>query len=271
MFSARDFSPPTMEAPSGDLARDYVQLRTHVDDLRRWMADTLRQFNLPGTVKLSQGTIDDTTIGASTPNTGAFTTISATGQITSTLATGNAPLVVASTTKVANLNVDKLDDADWAAPAAIGTGTPASATFTALSSTNGITNSGAVLTSSGVIRITGNTGLPAAGGSGTFLDYASSVTRAYIGDGTGYSFNFAKRAASVTTDIVTISDAGSVAVGGVAASASTALVTPAGTTGVSSLRVPHGAAPTSPVNGDIWTTTAGIFVRINGATVGPLT
>lgn len=37
------------------------------------------------------------------------------------------------------------------------------------------------------------------------------------------------------------------------------------------LRLPHGAAPTSPTNGDMWTTTAGLFVRINGATVGPLT
>jgi hypothetical protein len=31
-------------------------------------------------------------------------------------------------------------------------------------------------------------------------------------------------------------------------------------------RVPHGAAPSSPVDGDLWTTTAGLFVRINGVT-----
>lgn len=36
------------------------------------------------------------------------------------------------------------------------------------------------------------------------------------------------------------------------------------------LRIPHGAAPTAPVNGDIWTTSAGLYVRVNGATVGPL-
>jgi len=46
--------------------------------------------------------------------------------------------------------------------------------------------------------------------------------------------------------------------------------TPAATTTTAGLRVPHGAAPTSPVNGDIWTTTAGLYVRINGVTVGPL-
>jgi hypothetical protein len=42
------------------------------------------------------------------------------------------------------------------------------------------------------------------------------------------------------------------------------------TTAAASIRVPHGTAPTSPVNGDMWTTTSGLFVRINGVTVGPL-
>lgn len=42
------------------------------------------------------------------------------------------------------------------------------------------------------------------------------------------------------------------------------------TTSRASLRLPHGTAPTTPTNGDAWTTTAGIFVRVNGSTVGPL-
>lgn len=42
-------------------------------------------------------------IGGTTPGSAAHTTISATGQVTSTLATGTAPLVIASTTPVANL------------------------------------------------------------------------------------------------------------------------------------------------------------------------
>lgn len=45
---------------------------------------------------------------------------------------------------------------------------------------------------------------------------------------------------------------------------------PAGVTAAAPLRIPHGVAPTSPNDGDIWTTTAGLFVRINGVTVGPL-
>ena len=48
------------------------------------------------------------------------------------------------------------------------------------------------------------------------------------------------------------------------------VIAPAATTSLASLRIPHGTAPTSPTNGDMWTTTAGLFIRINGATVGPL-
>ena len=44
----------------------------------------------------------------------------------------------------------------------------------------------------------------------------------------------------------------------------------AATTAGASIRLAHGAAPSSPVNGDMWTTTAGLYVRINDATVGPL-
>lgn len=53
---------------------------------------------------------------------------------------------------------------------------------------------------------------------------------------------------------------------GVATSTSTFVATGASTAAVSSLRIPHGVAPTTPVDGDIWTTTTGMFVRINGLT-----
>ena len=82
------------------------------------------------------------TVGATTPNTAAVTTLSATGAITSTLVTGTAPLVVASTTKVANLNVDQLDGADWASPAAIGSTTPAGGAFTTLSASSTVSGTG---------------------------------------------------------------------------------------------------------------------------------
>lgn len=78
------------------------------------------------------------TIGSTTRNTGAFTTLSVTGQFSSTLATGTAPLSVLSTTKVPNLNSDLLDGGDWGAPIAIGTTTPAPGTFTTLTATTAI-------------------------------------------------------------------------------------------------------------------------------------
>jgi len=95
-------------------------------------------------------------IGAATAATGAFTTLSATGAITSTLATGSAPLVIASTTKVANLNVDLLDGADWASPAALGSTTPAAVSATTLSAT-GVTTLQAGTVSLPALTTTGDT------------------------------------------------------------------------------------------------------------------
>lgn len=62
--------------------------------------------NLTGTASINI----NGTVGGTTATTGAFTTISASGQVTSTVTTGTAPLVIASTTKVTNLNADLLDD-----------------------------------------------------------------------------------------------------------------------------------------------------------------
>lgn len=79
-------------------------------------------------------------IGGTTPGSGAFTTLSATGQITSTVSTGTAPLVIASTTNVPNLNASSLNGATFAAPGAIGGGTPSTGAFTTLSATGQITS-----------------------------------------------------------------------------------------------------------------------------------
>ena len=48
------------------------------------------------------------------------------------------------------------------------------------------------------------------------------------------------------------------------------LITAAAAAGGAGFNLPQGTAPTSPNNGDLWATSAGLFVRINGATVGPL-
>lgn len=44
------------------------------------------------------------------------------------------------------------------------------------------------------------------------------------------------------------------------------LTTKASAAGGAGLNLPHGAAPTAPANGDMWSTTLGLFVRVNGAT-----
>jgi hypothetical protein len=75
------------------------------------------------------------TIGVTTASSGAFTTLSASGQITSTLAIGTAPFVVTSTTNVANLNASSLSGATFAAPGAIGSTTASTGKFTTVEST----------------------------------------------------------------------------------------------------------------------------------------
>lgn len=45
------------------------------------------------------------------------------------------------------------------------------------------------------------------------------------------------------------------------------VITPATTATVAGLRLPHGTAPSVPTNGDVWTTSASAFVRINGTTM----
>jgi len=84
-------------------------------------------------------------------------------------------------------------------------------------------------------------------------------------------------ASSATTRMV-IDNAGAVTLGTTSGTGAGALYAGAGTftalltTETSSagagagLRLPHGVAPTTPTNGDIWTTTAGLFVQINGVT-----
>lgn len=42
------------------------------------------------------------------------------------------------------------------------------------------------------------------------------------------------------------------------------------TTATASINLPPGVAPTTPSNGDVWTTVDGLYIRVNGVTLGPL-
>jgi len=76
----------------------------------------------------------------------------------------------------------------------------------------GTSSPGQKLTVQGGLNVTSSATLPASQGSMLF-SYESAVNRCYMGDGTGYSFAFSKRASSTTTDLMTLTDSGNLGLG----------------------------------------------------------
>lgn len=95
------------------------------------------------------------------------------------------------------------------------------------------------------------TGLPVAGG----ISGMGANVAAFLADPTS-----AKLAAALTDET-----------GTGAAVFATHPTFAASTTDAASLNIAPGVAPSSPVNGDLWTTALGLYARINGATTGPFT
>jgi hypothetical protein len=107
-------------------------------------------------------TMDNVRIGGSTPLAGSFTTISATNQITSTLATGTAPFSVSSSTLVSNLNAQYLSGATFASPGSIGSTTAGAANFTTLGANAQVSftaGTASSTTGTGTVVITGGCGI----------------------------------------------------------------------------------------------------------------
>lgn len=98
-----------------------------------------------------------------------------TGQIISTVATGLAPLVVASTTNIANLNAASLNGATFAAPGAIGGGTPSTATFTTVTADTYTSSS-----SNGGISGTEGTGAGVPAGAGLDILWPDSTAHRWL-------------------------------------------------------------------------------------------
>jgi len=71
------------------------------------------------TATISGGTINNTVIGGTTKAAGSFTSLTA-DSLTSIVTTGTAPLTVTSTTKVVNLNADRVDNIAFGTPVAAG-------------------------------------------------------------------------------------------------------------------------------------------------------
>lgn len=121
-------------------------------------------------------------------------------------------------------------------------------------------------------------------GDASILFYSNTSTA--VGS-VGWDYNtssyFKINYGAITNTHITISSSGYVGIGGVPESLyalavrghmymadTTILNTAPSTTTSSGFRIRHGTAPSSPTNGDVWTTTSGMYVRINGTTVGPL-
>jgi hypothetical protein len=106
------------------------------------------------------------------------------------------------------------------------------------------------------------------GGAGFNIGISASPSAPVDGDVWVVGGSWRWRYSGSTYEVCTIS--GGQTINGIKTfTAKPIMTTP--TTGTASINLPHGAAPTSPVNGDLWTTAAGgLFVQVSGATVGPL-
>lgn len=102
------------------------------EDNTAWNVDTAYANIInPASVVFTGGTINGVAIGGTSPSSAKFTTVNASGQITSTVATGASPFIVASTTPVANLSIGgnaatatsstKVTGATWEFPGPSGT------------------------------------------------------------------------------------------------------------------------------------------------------
>ena len=141
----------------------------------------------------------------------------------------------------------------------IGTGTVAPGTCTMVFGTAGVAGNitfngnGTFTVNNNNVQIHGNTATSTVN-IGVGATVAAAIKTINIGT---------EGLASSTTNI----NLGTVAGGAATVTTNALLLTRASATTGAGLRVPHGTAPTSPTNGDIWTDTAGVYARINGATV----
>lgn len=251
-------------------------------DLKQWSIEVstslflVRELNDDGTVIASRmnmarggsvifnGGINSTAIGAITPSTGTFTTLSS---------SGNATLGDAATdahTASGMLQVAKPSDF-WSSSVSsfytIGTESAPIGNIT----TQG--NVRVAITSNGYRNnATQWTSYNAGGSTG-----AAQIELGFSGD-IYFRTDAAKASGSGITitqrGIITDTGLNACAIGAttpstVSATTVTAtglVLTPASATSGAGLRLPHGTAPTSPTNGDIWTTTTGLLARINGTT-----
>lgn len=191
---------------------------------------------------------------SSLTSVGTLTSLTVSGGVGSISVNNPSPLTIYRPAASANVSLEiKNDDGSWF----LGRG--AGGDFDIDTDATIGTSPKLALTSAGALSVASLT-LTGAASVGTTLGVTGATTL------TGALT--ANSDATFNGSAVTV--AGNFSAGKIAAntgvSSSTDLNLAAGTTGVSSLRIAHGSAPTAPVDGDMWTTSSGAFIRINGVT-----
>ena len=104
---------------------------------------------------------------------------------------------------------------------------------------------------------------------GSIIDH-SVVCRFTGGSATATSLHFGTNGTGIWGGAASVSFATTavnrLTVADAAVTSTVPVIAPASIAGAASIRIPHGVAPTTPADGDMWTTTTGLFVRINGVT-----
>lgn len=276
-------------------------------------AFVISQSQLPASVAITGGTINNTPIGGTTAAAGAFTTGSFTGAVSLTTAstgitisrTTGTTLTISSTAAAAiacsggatfadtlagskstnatyvglrltNADAGANARTDWTFIANDNTFTISAhgSTYTAAAARTGRMVFSAPSTSAGFRWETGGSASP---GDFIFapkgvesLTVASTLITSIVAVTLSTASSGLTIAKTTGTTLVVSSTADACATFAGGATFGSVVVGSASTTARATIRVPHGTAPTSPVDGDMWTTTAGLFVRINGVSVGPL-
>ena len=190
------------------------------------------------------------------------------GTVTSVAATAGtgisvsgSPITTSGTLTITNTAPDQT------VAIAAGTGISVSGTYPSFTVTNSSPSSGGTVTSvaATVPSVFSISGSPITG-AGTLAMTYSGTALPVLNGGTGVTTSTGttnvvlSASPTITTPTLTLAGVG------IATSASTNLNILGSTTTVSSLRIIPGTAPTSPTNGDVWSTSTGAFIRINNTT-----
>ena len=147
-----------------------------------WTTDTATGFYRIGANNIGYSYNGTKLLDLSATLLGVTGGVSVTTQFTSSVATGTPPLVVASTTNVANLNASSLGGATFAAPGPIGGGTPDTGTFTSITTPGGATfhTTNTALTNGAAASAGTLLNAPAAGNPTKWIGINDNGTTRYI-------------------------------------------------------------------------------------------